>query len=136
MKLNPRIAHRYAKSLVDIAKEQNKQEAVLADMRSFLKVSKENREFSAVINSPVIKSDKKLKIIEAIFSEQFDVLTTKFMELVVEKNREAGLIDIAEAYISQYNEQQKIKTVKLTTAYEMNDDVRKSITWKDIIFFT
>ena len=68
----PRIAHRYAKSLIDLAREQKSLDAVFADMELVLKAINESRDFSVLLKSPVISTDKKLAILKEIFSAKIN----------------------------------------------------------------
>lgn len=54
---NPRLAGRYAKSIVDLSIEQNQLEAVYADMKFIKTICKSNPDFVAVLRSPIIKGD-------------------------------------------------------------------------------
>ena len=45
--LNPRLAGRYAKSLIDLSQEQGQLETVYNDMKYLQAVSKQSREFVA-----------------------------------------------------------------------------------------
>lgn len=56
---NPRLATRYAKSLVDLAVEQGQLEQVYADMQWLQAVCKSSRDFTNLLRSPIIKADKK-----------------------------------------------------------------------------
>ena len=56
------VANRYAQSLMDLASEQKKVDAVRADMKLVVGLCHENREFVLFLNSPVIKTDKKLEV--------------------------------------------------------------------------
>jgi F-type H+-transporting ATPase subunit delta len=81
-----RIASRYAKSLIELAIEQNKVERILEDVKSFSKVS-ENRDFFNMMKSPVIYPKKKLDIITQLFSKSYDELTMAFLRILVNKGR-------------------------------------------------
>ena len=59
---NPRLAGRYAKSLVDLAVETNQLEAIYADMQYLQAVAKSSREFVTIMQSPVIAPEKKVQI--------------------------------------------------------------------------
>ena len=59
-----RIAYRYAKSLLDLCIERNEVEAVSKDMAYLHEVMKESRDFSLLLQSPVVKGDMKLKIMD------------------------------------------------------------------------
>jgi F-type H+-transporting ATPase subunit delta len=52
---NPRLATRYAKSLIDLAIEKGQLEKIFADMQWLQAVCKASREFVNVLKSPVIK---------------------------------------------------------------------------------
>lgn len=114
--LNPRLASRYAKSLIDISVERNSLEETLKDMQLLDAVCKQNSEFVAMMRSPVIKADKKTAIIEAIFSNRISVLTITFLKLLISKGREQSIDEIAVAFIVQYRLNKKMRMVKLTTA--------------------
>ncbi len=61
-----KIAGRYAKSLIDLAIEQNKLEVIKEDVKLFKSVTS-NREFYLVMKSPIINAGKKQSILKAIF---------------------------------------------------------------------
>ena len=63
---NPRLATRYAKSLIDLSIEKGQLEKVFADMQWLQDVCKSNRDFVNMLRSPVITADKKEKIVDAI----------------------------------------------------------------------
>ena len=124
---NPRLAGRYAKSLLDLATEQNQVEAVCNDMRWLNSVCKSNPDFTAVLTSPIIKADKKQAIIEAITNGRVCNLTAAFVQLLVRKTRESNLPEIVTAYIDQYNSLHNIQRVKITTAAALSDDLKQVI---------
>jgi F-type H+-transporting ATPase subunit delta len=124
---NPRLATRYAKSIVDLAIEQNQLEVVYNDMKFVLRICKSNPDFVALLRSPIIKPNTKAKIIESITKERVSVLTSAFIKLLVVKTREINLPEIAGAFVDQYNAINNIHKVKITTAVPMSDNLRESI---------
>jgi F-type H+-transporting ATPase subunit delta len=127
---NPRLAGRYAKSLIDLAIEQDQLEAVYTDMQYLLAVCKSSSEFVNVMRSPIIKADKKQKILAAITGGKISELTASFNRLLVTKTREEYLPEIIVAFIAQYNTLKGIHTVKLTTAEAVSDALKASIVHK------
>ncbi|MDB5224187.1 MAG: atpH [Chitinophagaceae bacterium] len=123
---NPRLAIRYAKSLLDLAQEQNKLELVYDDMKLLDNICKTNREFANVLKSPIIKEDKKNKIIESVTAGRINSLTASFIKLLGNKSRESNLPEIISAFIEQYNVIKEIHKVKLTTAVELSDEMKNS----------
>ena len=110
-----RIASRYAKSLIDLAVEQDKLERVLEDIKSF-KAATENRDFYLLLKSPIINATKKQQIFNALFEGKFDEMTFSFLKIILVKGREAYLPEITDEFVNQYKDIKHISTVKLTTA--------------------
>jgi len=125
---NPRLATRYAKSLIDLAKEKGQLEQVYADMQWLQEVCRTNRDFVNLLRSPIIKGDTKKKILAAVTKGRLTAMTEGFNTLLVTKGRESNLPEIASAFITQYKEFKKIYTLKLTTAAPVSDSVKKAIT--------
>ncbi len=123
---NPRLAIRYAKSLIDLAQEQNKLEQVYDDMKLLDNICQTNREFANVLKSPIIKEDKKNQIIESVTAGRINSLTSSFIKLLGNKSRESSLPEIISAFIEQYNVVKGIHKVKLTTAVALSDEMKNS----------
>lgn len=128
--LNPRLAARYAKSLIDLANEQNQLEHVYNDMLLLQSICKTNPDFVILLKSPVIPPDKKEAILQATTGAKVSALTSLFNRLLIKKGREAVLPEIADAFIEQYNTQKGIHRIKLTTAVPVSEDVKQAIVSK------
>jgi len=124
---NPRLAARYAKSLIDLANETNQLESVYQDMLYLQAVCKESREFLALMRSPVVKADKKVAIVEAVTRGKISELTDSFNRLMITKGRESYLPEISSAFIDQYKHQKGIHTIKLTTAVPVTEEVKAQL---------
>ncbi|HEV7622271.1 MAG TPA: ATP synthase F1 subunit delta [Flavisolibacter sp.] len=124
---NPRLASRYAKSILDLAIEKDQLEKVYQDMLFLDQVVKSSREFNNMLDSPVIASDKKDKVISAITSGKISSMTDSFLKLLVVKNREINLQQIISSFINQYKQKKDIHTVILTTAVPLHEDVKNKI---------
>jgi F-type H+-transporting ATPase subunit delta len=124
---NLRLASRYAKSLVDLATEQNQLDAVYADIKVLQSICNTNSDFVTMLKSPVISSDKKEKIVLAVTSDKVGKLTAAFLVLLINKSREYSLPEIVKAFIDQYNKINDIHPVKLTTAVPVSDQIKNTI---------
>lgn len=124
---NPRVASRYAKSLLDLAVERGQLEPVYNDMIYLQQLTKQSREFLNLLRSPVIKSDTKLKAITSVTTGKISDLTTAFINLMVSKTREGALPETITAFVSQYKTLKGISTVKLTTATPVSEAVKAAI---------
>jgi F-type H+-transporting ATPase subunit delta len=124
---SPRLAGRYAKSLLDISKEQGQLETVYQDMLTLQSIIKNSRDFVTLLRSPVVAADKKNKVITAVVEGNVSTLTATFIKLLVSKAREAVLPEIVPAFIQQYKSFKNIYTVKLTTASPVSDAVKNEV---------
>ncbi len=90
--LNPRLAGRYAKALLDLAIEKEMLEAVYEDMLFLQAISRSNKEFVSLLKSPVISSEKKVAILERSDQRQDRELTHSFISLLIKKGREPNFL--------------------------------------------
>ena len=95
-----KVASRYAKSLLELAIEQNKVDAILGDMNFLLQTNADTRDFELLIASPIVKADTKIDIFEKVF-DQFEELTMSFIKLITSNRRESYLPVIARDFEAQ-----------------------------------
>lgn len=124
---NPRLASRYAKSLVDLAIEKGELENILADMQRLQRVLKISKDFINLLRSPIIKAEKKEQVVDAIIKGKVSGTTNSFVHLLIRKGRESNLQEISTAFIRQYKEYKNIYTVKLTTAASIDENLKNTI---------
>ena len=122
------VASRYAKSLIDLAVETKQLEEVANDMRLIKQVCKENREFVILLESPVVKTDKKMAIFKSIFGGKISVTTQAFLDIVARKRREGYIDNIAYAFDEQYKLFKNITTAVVTTAVPLDAATKTKIT--------
>ena len=125
--LNPRLATRYAKSLIDLSIEMGQLEAVYKDILYLKSIFHSSKELVNFLNNPVITSDQKLDVVKSLDSTNTGEITKTFNRLLIKKGRESYLPEIADAFIEQYKEYKGIYTVILTTAVPVSDDVKNAI---------
>lgn len=121
------IAKRYAKAVFELALEMNLVEETKADMELVQSVCSSNKDFDLLLKSPVIKSDKKLKILEAIFKDKTSELSMRFFSIITRKKRERYASDIASEFIHIYKKFKNIFTIQFEGAWEISDDIRKQV---------
>tara|TARA_B100000927_G_scaffold12714_1_gene10110 strand:- start:460 stop:1014 length:555 start_codon:yes stop_codon:yes gene_type:complete len=121
---NTRATSRYAKSLLELAKEQNTLELCKTDMASVVSLCQNSRELVLLLKSPVVKTDKKLAIIAEVFVG-CSPLVLSFISLITKKKREALLFDIAQGFLDLHKIDQGIESATLTTAVALDEDTRQ-----------
>jgi len=124
---NPRLAHRYAKSLMDLSIEKKQLDVVYNDMKYVEALCSQSSEFRALLKSPIINADKKRSIINAVTEGKVSELTKLFYLLLVNKGRESNLHEIANAFIEEYNTLKDIHKVVLTTAVAISPETVNAI---------
>lgn len=127
---NPRLAERYAKSLIDLSIELKQLDAVYNDIVLLQSICKQSREFVLMLNSPIISADKKNKIIVAVTGGNISNITQTFLKLLCSKNREANLPEILNSFIEQFNIIRGIHKATLTTAVPVSDSIKNSFIQK------
>jgi F-type H+-transporting ATPase subunit delta len=125
--VNPRLAARYAKSLIDLAIERNELDTIYKDMLFMQSVCRGSRDFVNLLKSPVIPSEKKDKILTAITAGRLSAVVSTFNKLLIQKNREAFLPEIVTAFIQQYKDYMGICLATLTTATPASEELKKTI---------
>ena len=88
---------------------------------------RENRELHVLLKSPVVKTDKKQEILKEIFGSKIEKMTAEFIDIICTKRREMYIEEIAEEFTEQYKEYKNILTAIVTTAFGLDDELRKKV---------
>ena len=122
-----RAAVRYAKALKELALEQGVLEKVCDDMKLITSVCESNHDFAVMLQSPVIKADKKQSILSEVFKGKVSKLTELFLKILTSKRRESYIEAIAIEFVKQFKEHKKILTAVVTTAQGLDEELRKKV---------
>jgi F-type H+-transporting ATPase subunit delta len=120
-----KVANRYANALFTLALENQQLEAVKKDM-GYIR-SLDSAELKRILQSPVIRPDKKLSIFKAVFEGKLSNLTLTFFSLIFSKGRSLALDEIQVAFERQYRAHKGIEVVQLTTADPVSPELREEI---------
>jgi F-type H+-transporting ATPase subunit delta len=124
-----RVTVRYARAFVELAYEKGIIEETSNDMRLLYAAMDKYTGFSDFILNPGhVSREKSLKVKE-LFSEEFNPLTIKFLEMVFTKNRESYMKDICRNCIDMARTKQGIIPASLHAAHPINkgktEEIRK-----------
>jgi F-type H+-transporting ATPase subunit delta len=122
-----RLANRYAKALFELALEQKKLDQVGADMALIAQTIEENKELANMLKSPVIKLEKKEKVMESLFGKSTDAISLRFMILVAKKSREEYLVYFAQEFTHIYKDYQGLIDAWITTAGDIEAEVKEAV---------
>jgi F-type H+-transporting ATPase subunit delta len=124
-----RVASTYAKSLIELAIEQDQITAVNEDMQALEQAIK-SRDLVLMLKSPIIKKGTKAKVLNTLFSDKLGKLTNGFINIVVRKGRENVLPEIIGAFKEEYKRFKKITSITLITAQDMSKESLEAIKTK------
>ena len=119
-------AIRYAKAILELSSETNAVDEVASDMERIVEAGNDTGDFQVFLNSPVIKTDKKISILKVLFPE-FTELTTSFIELITKNKREYLLTEIASAFVSLLKKQNGIVPISVTSAVKLEKQTLNQI---------
>ena len=122
-----KVAARYAKSLIDLALEQNALEEIKVDMELFVNTLRINTELQAVVKNPIIPLNKKNAIITAVFGGKIHKVTSSFLKIVIDKGRAEIIYGTAKEFLNQYNQYKNIVTAKVTSATPLTENAKTEI---------
>jgi F-type H+-transporting ATPase subunit delta len=121
------VATRYAKSLIELAKDENALDKVNKDMEFFLQTLKANPQLTAVLANPIIYHDKKINIIDGIFGGKVSKLSISFFNIMINKGRAEILYTAAQEYINQYDVLNNITKATIVTASPLSEVNKKAV---------
>lgn len=110
-----RAAIRYAKAVLDLAKDNGTVAAVLTDMKSVSATLAGSKELRSALNSPIIKASDKRAVLRQVFTEGSKE-TLGLIDVLVDNSRAYLLGGVAESFITEYNKSNNIETATVTTA--------------------
>jgi F-type H+-transporting ATPase subunit delta len=122
-----RVASRYAKSLIELAKERGVLEQVKGDIVMFKEAADGSRDLAVMLKSPIVSHHTKAVILRKIFGGKVHEMTSLFFDIVCRKNRESVLRSVAEAFLHQYNEVKGIQRAKVVSAVPLTSDARAKL---------
>jgi F-type H+-transporting ATPase subunit delta len=120
------VASRYAKSLIDLAEEQNSVEPVKAEIESFVRVLRQNSQLQAVLRNPIVGTDKKSAILSQLFGDN-SKLVLAFFKIVVNKGRSSILYPTAVEFLNEYNRRKGILQAVVISAAPLTEEQKDQI---------
>ena len=122
-----RASLRYAKAILNLAKDTNSETTVDGDMKFIVSTIAENPEFEVMLRSPIIKAKDKMNVLKALFTGKVDNITLGLFNLLQENKRIAMLEPIAKQYSIIYDFLKHIQVAKVTTAVALTPEVEAKI---------
>ncbi len=125
------VSVRYAKALLDFAKEKNVLNKVYEEVLLLQQMFMEIPQFNSVLENPFSKTEDKRKLIWSALGGKLGDVLKKFVDVLLENQRETQLQMITYKFIELFRKEKNIHFGKLTTAIpissEQENHIKKSL---------
>lgn len=121
------VLRRYANALYQEAARQDCVEAIDEDIDLLRVTLDETREFARLVESPAIPQDKKKEVLRALLGERVHALTLRFVELLVDKDRETLLSSLLDTYRTLRDDMLNIVEVQARTPKPLDEGERDKL---------
>jgi F-type H+-transporting ATPase subunit delta len=120
------IAEVYARSLFEVAVEQDKLDLVKEQLGQFADALAGNREVAVFFFSPYFSAEEKKDGLHRAV-EGADPIFMNFLEALIERHRTPAIYRIRTDFEVLYDKTNKLLPVQLTSAVELDPDLVKSL---------
>ena len=120
------IATVYARSLFEVAAEQDKLDLVREQVGEFADAVSENRELQIFLFSPYFSTEEKADGLDRALTD-VDPVVENFLKLLIEKHRMPVIFRIRAEYDQLWEEENKLLPVEITSAIELPDETVKQL---------
>ena len=93
-----RAALRYAKAILDLAKDSKNETKVNEDMLLISLTISENHDLDVMLRSPIIKAKAKQNVLNSLFENKVNELTLGVFQLLLDNKRLDILYPVAKQY--------------------------------------
>ncbi|HEY9886744.1 MAG TPA: ATP synthase F1 subunit delta, partial [Vampirovibrionales bacterium] len=112
---------------MQLAQEKGILNEIMADINTINSAIKESHDLELLLQSPLVKSDKKKAILQAVFNGKVSELSLTFINQVATQNRENILAIICEEFVTLYNVINNIAKVSVTTSIPLQAELREEL---------
>jgi F-type H+-transporting ATPase subunit delta len=120
------IASVYARSLFEVASEQEKLDEIREQLGEFADAVDDNRELQVFLFSPYFSTEEKKQGLDKAVSGADPVLIN-FLQLLIEKHRVPTTFQIRRVFDELWQEENKLLPVEVTSAIELDKQTVKQI---------
>jgi ATP synthase F1 delta subunit len=120
------IARVYARSLFEVAKEQDKLDEVREQLGQIADALSADRELQVFFFSPYFSTEEKKDGLRKVI-DGADPAVLNFLELLVENHRMPALFRIRRVYEELWERENKLLPVEITSAVELDEEIAQRI---------
>ena len=120
------IAAVYARSLFEVAQEQNKLDTVRDELGAFADALDASRELQVFFFSPYFSTAEKQEGLGRVVVDAYETVVN-FLELLIEKHRMPVVFRIRRVFDRLWEHENKVLPVEITSAVELDEQTVKGI---------
>ena len=113
--------HVYAQALYELCKDENKDAAVLEQLKVLKTVLSENGDYIRLLCAPNLPKEERCRILDDAFRGRVDEYVLNFFKLMTERGLAKHLAGCCESYRDLYNRDHGIVQVTAVTAVPMTE---------------
>lgn len=121
------VSVRYARALLNGSTELGLEDRVYAEMQALAQSYIDVKELRHTIDNPMLPREQKAQLLKAAAGGDVTDITSRFINLVLQEDREKAAQFIANSYITLYRQQKNITRGKLTTAVPVSDAMKEKM---------
>jgi len=122
-----RVACRYAKALFELAEEQKAVPEWGTALNSVVCTLWGDQQLNAAFLGSFLSRSEKKNLLERLFGDRLPMLMLNFLKLLLDKERQAFLPDIRDAYQERMDEWMGLLRIKVTSPTPLNEEQEKQL---------
>ena len=133
-----RAAIRYAKAILELAKDQKATDVVNDDMKLIANTIADSKDLSDMLQSPVVRSSVKKSVLLEVFKSS-NKITGSLIDTLISNKRLSIIGEVASKYSFLYDQLKGTEVALVTTAVPLTNDLKvkvlakvKELTGKDV----
>jgi F-type H+-transporting ATPase subunit delta len=122
-----RVADRYARALLEAARERKVVEPVAESIAGILEVVEDRADLAVFIESPQVATQEKKDLLQSVFGAHIEPVLLHFMYLLIDKNRIEHFREIGKEYAHLMELERGILRAQVTTAIALPGDLAEQL---------
>lgn len=117
----------YSDALFQLSLEENLLDVIHDNLKSCADIFNSEPEFLKILSSPIISSQEKISMLQAVFQDNCNELVFNFMCLLAEKNRINLFCEIQKDFTKQFNRANNMLEAEVITYIPLTEELRKKV---------
>jgi F-type H+-transporting ATPase subunit delta len=122
-----KAAKRYARALFELAREENRLDAVHGDMKTIHGWLNESAAFAEFVRNPVIPPDTRSELMNKLLGDRAEPLTGRFLRFLDSKDRLEDLEAVCEVFDEIYDDRHNILKIEIVSATPLTEEQNEQI---------